>query len=141
MAVLTDGQEWHFYLPAEQGDYEERRVYKLDILERDLSESKSRLLRYLEYDAVKSGQAVESARTDYKDVSRVRQIKQTLPKAWKRLVDDPDELLVELLADKVEDICGFKPNLDLCVDFIGQVSKSPHVEKPLKTKIIKELYV
>jgi hypothetical protein len=35
MAVLTDGQEWHFFLPTEQGDYGERRVYKLDLLERD----------------------------------------------------------------------------------------------------------
>ena len=31
MAVLTDGQEWHFFLPTEQGDYGERRVYKLDL--------------------------------------------------------------------------------------------------------------
>jgi predicted type IV restriction endonuclease len=31
MAILTDGQEWQFFLPAEQGDYGERRVYKLDI--------------------------------------------------------------------------------------------------------------
>lgn len=34
-AILTDGQEWHFFLPAEPGDYGERRVYKLDIVERD----------------------------------------------------------------------------------------------------------
>lgn len=70
MAVLTDGQEWHFYLPGEQGDYEDRRVYKLDLLERDINESKTRLSRYLEYEAVKSGEAVESARSDYKDVSK-----------------------------------------------------------------------
>lgn len=33
IAVLTDGQEWSFYLPGEQGRYDERRVYKLDLLE------------------------------------------------------------------------------------------------------------
>ena len=27
MAILTDGQEWNFFLPTEQGDYGERRVY------------------------------------------------------------------------------------------------------------------
>ncbi|BAM00926.1 MULTISPECIES: type I restriction endonuclease [Caldilinea] len=26
LAVLTDGQEWNFFLPGEQGDYGERRV-------------------------------------------------------------------------------------------------------------------
>ena len=32
--VLTDGRTWSFYLPAEQGSYEDRRVYKLDLFER-----------------------------------------------------------------------------------------------------------
>ena len=98
----------YFYLPGEQGDYEERRVCKLDLLERDIDESKTRLERYLKYEAVKSGKAVESARSDYKDVSKGRQIKETLPNAWKRLIEDPDELLVELLSDRVAD-------MDCCV--------------------------
>ena len=45
LAILTDGREWNFFLPAEQGDYGERRVYKLDIVERDISECISRLNR------------------------------------------------------------------------------------------------
>lgn len=52
MAILTDGQEWHFFLPGEQGDYGERRVYKLDLLERNLDECAGRLNRYLNYDAI-----------------------------------------------------------------------------------------
>ena len=52
MAILTDGQEWHFYLPAEQGLYQERKVYNLNILEREVTESANRLNRYLQYDAV-----------------------------------------------------------------------------------------
>jgi hypothetical protein len=47
MAVLTDEQEWHFFLPTEQGDYGERRVYKLDLLERDSQEAEAGLERYL----------------------------------------------------------------------------------------------
>jgi predicted type IV restriction endonuclease len=39
MAILTDGQEWNFFLPTEQGDYSERRLYKLDILERGPQEA------------------------------------------------------------------------------------------------------
>ncbi|HEX7575313.1 MAG TPA: type I restriction endonuclease [Candidatus Methanoperedens sp.] len=30
MAVLTDGQEWNFYLPSGKGSYDERRFYKID---------------------------------------------------------------------------------------------------------------
>jgi predicted type IV restriction endonuclease len=65
MAILTDGQEWNFFLPTEQGDYSERQLYKLDILEREPQEAESSLKRYLEYEAVRSGQAIEAARRDY----------------------------------------------------------------------------
>jgi hypothetical protein len=63
LAILTDGQEWNFFLPGEQGDYGERRVYKLDIVERDLPECVLRLNRYLNHDAVVSGAAIEAARS------------------------------------------------------------------------------
>ena len=40
--------------PENKGDYGERRVYKLDIVERDVSECVARLTRYLQYDAIVS---------------------------------------------------------------------------------------
>ncbi len=138
MAILTDGQEWHFYLPGEQGKYNERRVYKLDILEREIDESVLRLMRYLNYDEVCSGKAIEAARMDYKNVTRERQVKDTLPIAWEKLIDEPDELLVELIADKVESLCGYKPDLDTVTSFLNiktdfgirateSIKKSPYV--------------
>lgn len=118
LAILTDGQEWNFFLPGEQGDYGERRVYKLDIVERDIEECVSRLSRYLKYDAIVSGVAIEAAREDYRNVSRDRQMKTTLPKAWAKLVEEEDELLLELVADRVESLCGFKPDLDMVARFL-----------------------
>ena len=118
LAILTDGREWNFFLPAEQGDYGERQVYKLDIVERDVSECASRLTRYLEYQAIVSGAAIEAAREDYRDVSRDRQMKDTLPKAWTKLVEEEDELLLELVADRVEGLCGYKPGLDTVAQFL-----------------------
>ncbi|HOO02932.1 MAG TPA: type I restriction endonuclease [Rectinema sp.] len=117
LAILTDGQEWNFFLPGEQGDYGERRVYKLDIVERDIAECVSRLSRYLKYDAIVSGAAIEAAREDYRNVSRDRQMKATLPKAWAKLVEE-DELLLELVADRVESLCGFKPDPDTVARFL-----------------------
>lgn len=35
MAVLTDGQEWSVYLPPQQGQYQDRRLIKLDLLEQE----------------------------------------------------------------------------------------------------------
>lgn len=120
LAILTDGQEWNFFLPAEQGDYAERRVYKLDLVERDTEECVLRLERYLSYERVISGLALQGAREDYQNVSRARQIQVTLPEAWSRLVVEEDELLLELVADKVESLCGFKPDVDGVAKFLRE---------------------
>jgi len=116
--VLTDGQDWQFFLPAGQGDYGERRVYKLDIVERDVNEATMRLERYLRYESVCSGNAVKAAQADYKDVARKRQIEASLPDAWQELVDKEDEQLVELMSDRVENLCGYKPDPDTVAAFL-----------------------
>ncbi|GAB4459728.1 MAG: hypothetical protein OHK0029_22680 [Armatimonadaceae bacterium] len=118
LAILTDGREWNFFLPGEQGDYGERRVYKLDIVERDIAECITRLERYLSYSSIVSGAAIEAAREDYRNVSRNRQIQATLPQALAKLVADEDEMLIELVAGRTEDLCGYKPDPDTVAQFL-----------------------
>ncbi len=125
LAILTTGQEWHFFLPAESGSYEERRVYMLDLLERDSAESIARLTRYLEFTSVESGSALEAARADYRDIARDRDIQRTLPEAWQRLISDGDELLVDLVAEKVESLCGFRPAPAAVLAFLSGVKAAP----------------
>jgi hypothetical protein len=118
MAILTTGQEWHFFLPGEAGDYGERRLYKLDIVDRDIGETMNRLERYLKYDVICSGEAFQAARMDYRDVARDRLINATLPQAWTELIEEEDELLLELVAERVESLCGYKPDPDTVAAFL-----------------------
>src|SRR5918997_2481577 len=127
MAILTDGQEWNFFLPTEQGDYGERRVYKLDLLERDPQEAEADLGRYLGYEEVRSGRAIEAARRDYRNAARKRTAQRTLPEAWAKLVESEDDILVELLSDKVEDLCGVKPDPEAVATFLRRQA-SPRIE-------------
>jgi hypothetical protein len=120
LVVLTDGQQWHFFLPAEQGDYGERRVYKLDLLEREVAECSTRLLRYLQYDSIVSGAAIEAAREDYRNVAQTRLKKAALPKAWRKLVEEKDELLIDLIADQAASLCGYKPDFDEVARFLEE---------------------
>lgn len=118
LAILTDGQEWNFFLPAEQGDYGERQVYKLNIVERDVATCVERLNRYLQYDAAISGKAIRLAQEDYCDIKRERDMKAMLPPALKLLVQEEDEQLLELLADRVESLCGYKPDPNTVASFL-----------------------
>lgn len=125
MAILTDGQEWSFFLPGEQGTYHERCVYKLDLIARTTEECCRVFDRYLNYAEVVSGEAITNAKNDYKDVSKQRQIETALPQAWTQLIKEQDEILVELIADKVETLCGFKPEPDVVRKYLDSLLHFP----------------
>ncbi len=138
MAILTDGREWNFFLPGEQGDYGERRVYKLDLVDRDLAECVSRLKRYLLHSDVASGAAIQAAREDYRNVSRDRQMLAVLPKAWSQIIADEDEMLLEIVADRVESLCGFKPAPDMVAKFLKEsfAGRSRPLAPPLRPAVL-----
>lgn len=120
-AIVTDGKEWHFYLPAEEGSYDERRVYKLDLIERDVQESSYQLNRYIGYNNVTSGNALESAREDYRNVYKGRQAKANIPVAWYKLLDEKGEILLDVISGKVESLCGFKPTQHQVLGFLSSL--------------------
>lgn len=47
-------------------------------------------------------------------------IMETLPRAWNMILQDPDSLLVDLLEETVEKICGIKPGTEETKEFIHQ---------------------
>jgi len=138
-AIVTDGKEWHFYLPAEVGSYNERRVYKLDLIERETHESTYRLERYLSFNEVAQGNALENARKDYKNVSKERQAKANIPIALEKLIEEKDELLTEIVSEKVESICGFKPTKKQIIVYLRSlkpnVVKHPSTSTKIKNSI------
>lgn len=122
--VLTDGRTWSFYLPAEQGSYEDRRVYKLDLYERPPVEAAAVLHRYLDSARVQSGEAIETARKEYRSRNRQSQARAAIPEAWRELVDKGDELLVEMLTNAVESRAGVRPDVDDVAEFLAGLGKT-----------------
>ena len=60
IAVLTDGQKWRFFYPIGQGDYRERKVHELDLIEGNIEESVERINRYLNYELIQSSEAIKA---------------------------------------------------------------------------------
>jgi len=116
--ILTDGKEWNFFLPQEVGSYQDRKLYKLDLLDRNIETVHEKLFRYLGYQGVINGTALENAKDDFRKITKSREAQLTIPEAWKTLIQAQDELLIDLLSDKVESICGFRPNKIDCIDFL-----------------------
>lgn len=125
LAVLTDGQTWSVYLPSGQGSYDDRRVYRLDLLERTPEEAVEKLERYLQQSRVASGAAFEAAQSDYKSRSRQQQARLVIPDAWKELVDAEDSRLLDLLSEATERRGGVQPARTDLTDFLGRIRFAP----------------
>ena len=125
--VLTDGKTWSFYLPAEQGSYEDRRVHKLDLFERPSVEAAATLDRYLARTRVESGEALEISRKEYRSRNRKSQARAAIPEVWRELIGKGDELLVDLLASAVESKTGVRPDDDDVAEYLAGLSDRPSI--------------
>ncbi|WP_430443641.1 hypothetical protein [Sphingorhabdus contaminans] len=109
LCVLTDGREWSFYLPGGHGSYEDRRVYRLQLDDREPAKCEQMLQRYLSRERVRDQSAFEDAQRDHRDATRNREAVNLLPRAWREIAEEAHDQVVEALTDKAEALCGYKP--------------------------------
>ena len=121
IAILTDGRVWRFFHPTAQGDYGERTVCELNLSEGNSEESAERLNRYLNYESIRTGEAVMAIAEDY----RQRQIETSLPKAWTELVEEKTEFLLNAIAEKVANLCRYTPESGQVLDFLRSLKIEP----------------
>ena len=118
IAVLTDGQKWRFFHPTGEGTWMERKIRELDFISGDSEESAECLNRYLNYEAIRSGKAIKAIREDYDNLVRQRMIERGLPEAWHILVQEADEALLTVVAEKTENVCGHRPDDEQITAFL-----------------------
>jgi predicted type IV restriction endonuclease len=134
MAILTNGLVWWFYLPLNEGNWEQRRFYSIDILEQEPSSVAGKFFDFLLYDNVKSNHALSQAERLYKGILKNKVIKENIPKAWKKIICEKDELLIELINDTVEKLCGIRANEVDIINFIESVDINAPIAVVKKSK-------
>ena len=132
-AVLTDGRVWNFYLPSGQGNYQDRRLFKLDIVERELSEACERLHRYLGFERTKKGLARSDAVKEYEDGFQKTKVKSLIPKVWQNLLAEPDDLLCDVLIEAVEAEGGQRPLRDDVTAYLQSIAGTSPTAKKILT--------
>jgi hypothetical protein len=122
LAILTNGIAWWFYLPLHEGNWEQRKFNSIDIIEQDTQRIIEKLRAFLSKEEVVSGNAVKNAENHYNNRLKGQIIKENIPKAWIKLVEQKDAFLVELIAETTEKLCGYKPDDQSVKDFISTLS-------------------
>jgi len=127
IAILTNGITWWFYLPLHEGSWEQRRFYTIEIYEQNAEDITQKFIDFLSKENVISGKAVENAERIYRSKQRSILIKETLPMAWSKIISEPDESLVELIAETTEKLCGYRPDHVTVEEFLAS-----HVQTEMK---------
>ncbi len=136
LALLTNGITWLFYLPTEKGDWTERKFYAIDITRQNLIDATEKFIDFLSKEKVASGEAIQNARAIHRGKTKRRAIKKALPEAWNTIITEPDSLLVELIAEVTERICGYRPDDDDVKAFIirtSTIQPRPTPDEDIKT--------
>ena len=120
LAGLTSGRTWWFYLPLQAGSWEQRRFLTIDLDNQAPNVMERKFLKYLSPKVVDSGHAVRSAEALVESRQRTEKTSKAIADAWKQIIETPDELLVELITEAAERMCGFRPETDLVQHFLAQ---------------------
>ena len=128
LLILTDGDRWDFYLSMAAGVPAERRFYRLELqLEHKTQEYVEFMEEHLRKDRVVSGEARRNAEQRHASNLERERAHEAIPAAWQALLSEPDELLRDLLTEKVESECGTKPELDDIEAFLQTLLTTPEL--------------
>ncbi len=120
LAILTNGVTWWFYLPLQEGNWEQRRkFYTIDILKQESENIASKFINFLLKENINSGKAIENAETIYRENIKQIRSEETVLKAWNEIVSEPDEFLIDLINKTTEKLCGYKAEDKLIEHFIS----------------------
>jgi len=120
LSILTNGATWWFYLPLHEGSWEQRKFYTIDILQQESEDVVSKFIDFISKDNIGSGKAIQNAEAIYKGQQKQNILKDTLPKAWNKIISEADELLIELINETSEKICGYKADSELVEQFLSK---------------------
>lgn len=139
LAILTNGITWQFYLPLEEGNWEQRRFFTIDLMEQAIDDAIEKFESLLSRKNIESGNAYQKAKSLYEGRQKNKIIKENLPKAWQKLISEPDEMLVELLNETLEKVCGYKAEESQIIDFLQQIFPNVNIASTKSANIeIKE---
>jgi hypothetical protein len=117
LAVHTDGRRWIFFLTSAKGGWKDKRCHEIDLADRKPEQAASEFISLLSRENAAGGEYLEAARAAHLE-QRHQLAVGVLPEAWNRMLAAPDKVLMELLNNLAEKICGHRADPRAVESFI-----------------------
>lgn len=109
ICVLTDGLRWWLYLPREPGHHEDRRFTLLHLADDPVDQLCDDLNTFLGRESLVSGHAEQRARQVLQARQEAARLGEELPRIWQRMLDEPDDDLIELVGQRGYETLNLRP--------------------------------
>ena len=133
LAILSNGAEWWFYLPpAQPGPPEQQCFAQINLLSDPVSQCVEIVEAFLTRARLENGDAIADASKTLATVrARVEVIAQ-LPSVWKRMLSEPDSMLVELLQEEISRAVNAEASEADVITFLREQTRNggPVVPRP-----------
>ena len=121
ICVLTDGLCWWLYLPREPGPPEKRRFAELELAKDSLDQVCDDLEAFLGRESLVSGRAETRATQVLRARTEAAQLAKEMPPIWRRMLDEPDDELVELVGQRVYKELSLRPEREQVLAVIREM--------------------
>jgi hypothetical protein len=135
IGAFTDGSTWWFFSPLLGESLEEKNFQTLNLSKHKALEIARGLNDFLSKQSVTSGRAVKAAEEIYLTKQREIMLRESLPRAWRKLMKEPEKWLVALVSEMTKKMCGYKPDRETVEKFIAsEVDAQADIARLLKPK-------
>ena len=110
ICALTTGLEWWLYLPREKGQPEERRFTVLNIMDDPVEALVQDLEAFLSNHALEASDAVSQAERVLQAQRERTLLSEKIPSIWRRMIEEPDEELLEVISKRVYNEVNLRPD-------------------------------
>lgn len=132
LALLTNGREWWFYLPLEEGPWQQRKFAVVDLLEEESARTGKAFFQFLKKTRIHDGSAYDLAKKMYDEAKERERIESELPRVIAELVSSPSPEIVALFQSQAQADLGVLPPEDLVRQALAQIHRPPNEPETLE---------
>lgn len=123
ITVYTNGLSWWFFLPLIEGSIDDKIFCIIDTQKEKIEVIDQKFSDFL----LKGNIISDSATKLAEDICNKRKeemlINEHLPKAWEKIMNEPDKWLVDVISEVTEDLCGYRPDMEKVKEFVRSEKK------------------
>ncbi|NLD38233.1 MAG: hypothetical protein GX654_15330 [Desulfatiglans sp.] len=143
IAIFTNGFSWWFFLPTIEGNIDDKRFWSIDTGNEKPDLVAGKFFDFLSKESFIKDNAVKLAEEICNKRKEAVLINTYLPKAWEKVISEPEKYLVDIISEVTMELCGYKPKREKIVEFVRaegktRYKKSEHYELTDLTKIAGE---